>query len=62
MDSLLAFETGLGMLTGLIVIVLGLVLSQNSLGSKVWLQTGRKISLLGAVLFAASAVIYGVFR
>lgn len=49
--------TGLGILTGLIVMLLGLVLHTHSFNSEQE-NAARKISLLGAVLFAASAVIY----
>lgn len=60
MDSIAQLVTGLGMITGLIVIVLGLALSHNSYGVQEWFHTGRAVSLLGAILLAVSTIAYGV--
>lgn len=57
--DLTTFLAGLGMMAGVITIILGLALSQVS-DKAVWHSTGRKVSLLGAVLLACSAIIYGV--
>lgn len=60
MNSIAQLATGLGMITGLIVIILGIVLSQNSYLVAEWFGAGRILSLLGAVLLSSSATIYGV--
>lgn len=59
MDDLNRFMLGLLMITAVIVIGLGLIMSHNSYLQPTWYGTGRKISLLGAVLLAASIIIYG---
>lgn len=61
MNSIAQLATGLGMIMGLILIVLGIVLSQNSYLVAEWFGAGRVVSLLGAALLAISAIIYGVF-
>lgn len=60
MNDLTRFVLGLMMLAGVIVVVLGFILSSVSYDSPVWRKTGMQVSLMGAVLVAVSAIIYGV--
>lgn len=61
MYSITQLVAVLGMVTGLIVIVLGIVLSQNSYLVAEWFRTGRIVTLIGAILLAISSIIYGGF-